>query len=230
VSKHLSILHNAFIPHPELFKYMPVGPFETESQFEEWYTGSILPDPTITFFYIEARPQQTDEWDTAGVISLLNSSMAHLKTEGGFITILPKWQRTFVQGNATGLLLQYCLNLPKEGGLGLRRVQWQASCINQKSLNAAKRLGFRFEGILRWDRCMPIHPIRGEADKKSVLPPREGDPRTDCEGRHTAVFGIGWDAWEGVKLGNDPDPWWMEGDKELPSVKERLRLTMARTA
>ena len=82
------------------------------------------------------------------------------------------------QAAAVALLLQYCLNGPAErgglgelGGLGLRRVQYQANSRNEKSVGFARRMGFRLEGIVRWQRVLDgSKPGNG-----GTL--REGDPR-----------------------------------------------------
>ncbi|KAJ8581967.1 hypothetical protein M405DRAFT_885485 [Rhizopogon salebrosus TDB-379] len=77
-------------------------------------------------------------------------------------------------------------------GLGLRRVQWQASELNTKSLGVAQKLGLKLEAILRWNRVLP-------ASKASVSnggKEREGDPRPGTVGRDTAMLAICWDDWE----------------------------------
>ncbi len=93
---------------------------------------------------------------------------------------------------AVALLMQYALLLPSEGGLGLRRVQYQTDANNDRSIALARKFGFQQEGILRWHRVMP-----GE---KSGLSPREGDGKPGTKGRHTAILAVCWDDWEqGVK-------------------------------
>jgi RimJ/RimL family protein N-acetyltransferase len=41
------------------------------------------------------------------------------------------------------------LDHPSQGGLGLRRCQWITTTMNIASQNAALRLGYKFEGVLR---------------------------------------------------------------------------------
>lgn len=72
-----------------------------------------------------------------------------MMSEAGWICILPAFQRTHVNTHASGLLMHYILDSPLQGGLGLRRMQWKANSLNQPSHNAAKRLGFKEEGVLR---------------------------------------------------------------------------------
>lgn len=92
-----------------------------------------------------------------------------------------------------GLLLQYCLQLPENGGLGLRRVQWQANAQNEASIKTALRMCFRHEGVKRWERVVPA--AIGKVNTVEKLP-REGDPRRSDPGRHTAVLSLCWDDWE----------------------------------
>ena len=128
----------------------------------------------------------------AGLIGLLNSSPTNLAIEIGFIMILPSFQRTHVTSNAVGLLLHYALDLPVDGGLGLRRAVWQANALNEASVRSAERMGFKLEAVLRWDRVLPI----GKDDAGNKKGDRDGDPRAGYVGRDTAMLSICWDDWE----------------------------------
>lgn len=146
------------------------------------------------FFYAVYDKKLHSEPTIAGMLGFLNSSVANLCTEIGYVLMLPEFHRTHVTTNAVGLLLHYCLDLPEAGGLGLRRVQWQTSSNNQKSVNAAKRLGFHWEGIQRWQKVWP-----GAKDKfpaSNGIKVRDGDPRRENPGRDTAVLSMCWDDWE----------------------------------
>lgn len=129
----------------------------------------------------------------AGIIGLLDASPENLSAELGFVVAFPKYQRTHLTTNMIGLLLQYCLELPENGGLGLRRVQWQANAQNAASIKAALRLGFLHEGVKRWERIVLASETKQNTVEKL---PREGDPRRADPGRHTAVLGLCWDDWE----------------------------------
>lgn len=51
--------------------------------------------------------------------------------------------------HSAGLIMHRVLDMPDQGGLGLRRCQWLTTSLNEKSQKAAARLGFKFEGVLR---------------------------------------------------------------------------------
>lgn len=91
--------------------------------------------------------------------------------------------------HAASLLLKLSLELAPKG-LGLRRVQWCTHSKNEKSVNAAERLGFKMEGTLRWIRTWP------EDREGNGIPLREGDPKPNNPGRHTVQLSLCWDDWE----------------------------------
>lgn len=123
-------------------------------------------------------------------MALMSASVASATAEIGCILIFPSFQRSHVQTNASGLLLNYGLNTPAEGGLGLRRMQWQANVENLPSIAAAKRLGFQMEGILRWWRVLP-------PQKKGLVPVEMERDDGRGPGRHEAMLSICFDDWEG---------------------------------
>ena len=165
---------------------------------ENYYEPGIRKNAGWTVFAIFDKTKQNanlNEDDTqvfAGLIGYINSSPANLATEIGLVMILPPFQRTHIASNAAGLLLEYALNLPSESpsGLGLRRVVWQANTLNTASVRLAERMGFRLEGISRWQRALP--PSKKEVGRI----PREGDPRRDWVGRDTTILAFCWDDWE----------------------------------
>ncbi|KAG9016336.1 hypothetical protein FRB90_003267 [Tulasnella sp. 427] len=145
---HRSQLIEGVTDHPELYTYLPYGPFHPSdpSAFNLWYEQRIRSDPTTLLFAIidttlpspASHPSQGGSF--AGVIAYLLTSPTQLCTEIGHIVILPKWQRTFLTTNAVGLLLMHALEVPVEGkgGWGLRRVQWQANAENAPSASPEK--------------------------------------------------------------------------------------------
>ena len=179
--------------NPELYKYLPFGPYDSKEElFETLFTRGIQPDQGFIVYAAYDKvfwPNPTP----AGIIALLHGSPKNLSVEIGFVVAFPKYQRTHITSNMVGLLLQYCLEVPEHGGLGLRRVQWQANARNEASVKTALRMGFQHEGVKRWDRVIPVSIFKPNTVEKL---PREGDPRRTDPGRHTTVLGLCWDDWE----------------------------------
>ncbi|KAI6127238.1 acyl-CoA N-acyltransferase [Pisolithus sp. B1] len=188
---HAELFFQGSVNYPELYQYLPYGPYKSATEFvETLIEGRILPNPGNTLYAIIDKTP-----DFAGVIGYLNTDVNNIKTEIGFIKILPPFQRTHVTTNAVGLLMQYALNQPSHvhaPGLGLRRVQWQANALNLKSIRVAERMGFKREGTLRWDRALPAD--KGKVGNGAQL--REGDPEPERVGRHTTILATCWDEWE----------------------------------
>ncbi|KAI0261047.1 acyl-CoA N-acyltransferase [Gloeopeniophorella convolvens] len=171
--------------HPELQRYLP---FDTPdmprllARFDQ-----IRRDPAWVLFAVR---DDTQGGALAGVIGLLKGAPAQLSAEIGWVVVFPAYQRTHVGRHAVGILLRYCLLLPSEGGLGLRRVQWCAHAANGASRGAALRMGFREEGVLRWERVVSA----GKEGNGKVL--RAEDPQKEHPGRDTVVLSICADDWE----------------------------------
>jgi RimJ/RimL family protein N-acetyltransferase len=179
---------------------MPVGPFENEQDFNTSFLQTIAhPDPGMVLFAIidKTKPPSAadEEGALAGIMCYMNTSTANLSTEIGYIAILPPFQRTHVTSNAVGLLLQYALELPSQGGLGLRRVQWQCSSMNAPSIRAAERMGFVKEGIMKWHRVYHGGKDKGKVHNGREFPPRDDDGEQHYA-RDTVMLSHCWDDWE----------------------------------
>lgn len=196
-------------PHPELYTHLPFGPFPSAANFvDQLIEGRIQRDPALILFAVidktraAAASGNDNEGALAGTIGFLNTSAANLCTEIGFVITLPPFQRTHVTSNAVGLLLQYALDLPSPaegalplgrekqggGGLGLRRVQWQANSLNLSSIRAAERMGFKHEAVLRWDRVLREGREMGKVGNGREV---AGDI-----GRDSVMLSLCWDDWE----------------------------------
>ena len=131
----------------------------------------------------------------AGLVSLVNTTPPHLRTEIAWLVVFPEFRRSYVTNNAVGLLLNYCLELPdpppgRRRGLGFRRVEWAGHAENRSSLMVAKRMGFKEECLLHWTWVLP-EGAEGNGD-----PIRDGDPMSTKPGRHTVMFSFCADDWE----------------------------------
>ncbi|KAJ3725345.1 hypothetical protein C8R42DRAFT_575677, partial [Lentinula raphanica] len=109
---------------------------------------------------------------------------------------VPRFLRTHVRPHMVGLLMCYALNVPDEGGLGLRRVQWLAKVKNKGSIGLARKMGMKMgmreEGVRRWARVLVV--VKGEGG--NGVQRTRGDPREECPGRDTLGLAICWDEWE----------------------------------
>lgn len=111
--------------------------------------------------------------------------------------LLTDFHRTFVGTNANALLLHHLLDSAAEGGLGLRRMQWQCNASNKASVAMAKRLGFQWEGLIRWQQILPLgkRGSEGAEIEKEGLPRKGWDGREWGAGRHTALLSLCWEDW-----------------------------------
>ncbi|KAB5588546.1 hypothetical protein CTheo_8013 [Ceratobasidium theobromae] len=176
---HAADLFAALTAYPETMHYMPVTLPQSLPAFHLWWESTFRQDPTRCPFIILDKSESR----LLGMISYINASRELSTLEAGFITILPPFQRTHVNTHAVGLVVQYALD---RTGLGVRRVQWQAHASNAPSVRAAERLGFKMEGVIRWQRPLPF-----EKESSAVAPDDGLGP-----GRHTAMLAICWDDWE----------------------------------
>ncbi|KAI4261276.1 MAG: hypothetical protein L6R42_003524 [Xanthoria sp. 1 TBL-2021] len=186
-------------PQPSLYAHIARGPYASLSDFTTNFLEAVIdPSPAWMLYAVidKTRPSCSPTDDPsgalAGAIGYLDSSAEHLITEIGFVITLPPFQRTHVTSNAVGLLLQYALDSPERGGLGLRRVQWKANSVNAASRKVAERMGFVYEGMTRWERVFRDGVNKGKVGNGRGVPPgaKEGDL-----GRDTANFGISWEEW-----------------------------------
>ncbi|KDN42753.1 hypothetical protein RSAG8_06507, partial [Rhizoctonia solani AG-8 WAC10335] len=191
-SVHGQAFFEGMKPHPELVEYLPWNPFNTLHEFEIHFERLIRSDPTwCVFAALDKSKLGPDQVETAhalvGTIGYLRASPELASVEIGYVIILPAYQRTFASTHAIGLLLDYALKKPSDGGLGLRRAQWHAHADNAASIRAAQRMGLKLEGILRWERTVPINKDNGiKARDDDVL---------HLRGRHSAMLAMCWDDW-----------------------------------
>jgi RimJ/RimL family protein N-acetyltransferase len=193
---HANIYFNQIRQHPELeayFSYTDKCLADTLS-----FCEAVRRDNTkVAFAAIDkGKPDpEHPEWggSLAGTLRL-NINTTNLKAEFAWIITFPAFQRTYVTSNATGILLRYCLATPNEKhpGLGLRRVQWCANARNAPSIEAAKRMGFKMEGQLRWERLVAV----GWKSSGNGEPLRAGDPAPEKISRDSALLSFCADDWE----------------------------------
>lgn len=140
--RHGPSLHACSHGTPEreqLWTYMSYGPFESLDAMQTLLRKQAdLPDPTFYAVIDIARAS------AIGVVSFLNCVPAMRSIELGHIWYAPEVQRTKVNTEAVYLMLCHAFD-----ELGYRRVEWKCNALNERSRQAARRLGFEFEGLFR---------------------------------------------------------------------------------
>ncbi|WWD17961.1 hypothetical protein CI109_102406 [Kwoniella shandongensis] len=180
---------------PGMTKWLPRGLNEV-GDVCEWAEVTIRSQPSACAWAIYTSPPGSEtpvdpkDYVFAGTISMINSDVGMMLSELGWILILEPFQRSHVLTHAAGLILHRILDMPEEGGLGLRRAQWFATSLNEKSKAAALRLGFHLDGLLR------SHRVLGKG-REGVRPGRKGDYLEDQMTRDSWLASISWDQWEG---------------------------------
>ena len=197
-SIHLDLYFALSSPYPELYTHTTIGPFSSAQELLDDFVSSRLKDPNSFLFAIIDKTRNPSvpgiDGALAGVLGYCHSEPMNLTTEIGFIYILPPFQRAKIASTAVALMLQYALEPPERGGLGLRRVQWQANSRNTASRRMAERMGFRFEGFLRWQRIFHQGKRRGKCGNGKDLPENNSDG--EDLGRDTVILAICWDDWQ----------------------------------
>lgn len=174
----------------DLLKYVAFPRLDTVEQFikEAWEPINANPGECLYAIIDKTSREAGKQNGYAGTIALAYTDKTNAITEIG-IMIFRSFQRTHVTTNAIGLLLQYTLDPPSAGGLGLRRVEWRCHSENTASRNVALRMGFEFEGIARWHRAFALgSPVE-------ALEKRNGTTG-ELPGRHTASYSIVWEEWD----------------------------------
>lgn len=139
-AKHAANLYDASHGSEEalrIWDYLTYGPWPDVAAYQGFLRGqSASFDP---IFYA-IRCNKTGKY--CGQASFLDNHAQNGVTEIGHIWFGPELQRTRGATEALFLMLKYAMS-----DLGYRRMQWRCNALNAKSRGAARRLGFRFEGI-----------------------------------------------------------------------------------
>ncbi|EWC47536.1 hypothetical protein DRE_00504 [Drechslerella stenobrocha 248] len=203
------------VRYPEIWAHGPIGPFDSAHSFvSDFIETFVRPRADMVLYTVIDKTQPTNGVDKegalVGLIAYINTSPINLCTEIAFVITLPPFQRTHVTSNSVGLLLNFALNPPGEGGLGFRRVQWMTSSVNHKSIGTAEKMGFTKEGIIRWDR---LYVGGKQKDKQS----NGKDLRVEGRATHMNEEDLGRDS---VMLSMCWDDWFLEGKKN--HVNDRM--------
>lgn len=139
-AKHATALYRAGHDSEEglrIWDYLTTGPWPDEAAY-----SAVLRQQTASFDPIFYAVRALDGDRVCGQTSYLDIDAGNGVIEIGNIWFGPELQRT--RGSTEALFLMLCYAMDD---LGYRRMQWRCNSLNQRSRHAARRLGFRFEGI-----------------------------------------------------------------------------------
>ncbi|MGP9822316.1 GNAT family N-acetyltransferase [Salinarimonas sp. NSM] len=138
--RHAEELHASAHGSPEaerIWDYLAYGPWPERAPFEAWLRECAAAFDPI-FYAI--RPAVTGRAE--GMASFLDIHPRTGVIEIGHIWLGPGLQRTRAATEALFLMMSLAMD-----DLRYRRLQWRCNALNARSRAAARRLGFRFEGV-----------------------------------------------------------------------------------
>ena len=141
ISKHSKNLYTHFLQDKKnrIWSFLPYGPFKTYRSFNKWLKYFCLnKDPFFYAIYVKRYKEY------CGMASYLRMVPEHGSIEVGHINYSPTLQNTTEGTEAMYLMMKNAFET-----LGNRRYEWKCNNLNSSSKNAAKRLGFKFEGVFR---------------------------------------------------------------------------------
>jgi RimJ/RimL family protein N-acetyltransferase len=139
-SKHAEELYEASHANDEarkIWDYLTYGPW---SNVDDYTAVVRAQSASFDPIFFAIRSHETGR--VCGQASFLDIQAQNGVTEIGHIWFSPELQRT--KGATEALFLMLCNAMDDQG---YRRMQWRCNALNAGSRSAARRLGFRFEGI-----------------------------------------------------------------------------------
>jgi len=139
--KHAAGLHAAYSESPDgrSWTYLPYGPFDSEEAYTEFVRGILTLTDTYFFTIIDSTSGAP-----MGVASYLRVTASMGTIEVGHLSYAPVLQQTPTSTEAMYLMMKRVFD-----EWGYRRYEWKCHSLNAPSCAAAKRLGFRFDGLFR---------------------------------------------------------------------------------
>jgi RimJ/RimL family protein N-acetyltransferase len=129
--------HRAKDEAETLWRYMPYGPFADESAFRTWLDGAAASTDPLFYAIVDRASGKP-----IGMASYLNIHPNNGSIEIGHIWFGTAVQRSRVTTESLYLMMRHAMD-----GLKYRRLEWKCNALNDPSRRAARRLGFRYEGI-----------------------------------------------------------------------------------
>jgi len=120
-----------------IWDYLTYGPWPNEAAF-----AANMRTQSANFETIFYTIKTNDAGQYSGQSSYLDINPQMGVIEIGHIWFGPELQRTLAATEALYLMIRHAMD-----ELGYRRMHWRCNAQNEKSRQAARRLGFRFEGV-----------------------------------------------------------------------------------
>jgi len=141
VERHAADLHEANCDDREgrNFTYFSYGPFADLASYREWLAKAAATDDPFFHAVIDARTNQA-----IGVAALMRIEPQHGSIEVGHVLFSPRLQRTTAATEAIVLMMRRVFD-----ELGYRPFEWKCDNLNAPSHAAARRFGFKYEGLFR---------------------------------------------------------------------------------
>ena len=141
VERHAADLHEANLEDREghNWTYLSSEPFRELGAYRQWLARMSAGVDPYFHAIVDARSGKA-----AGVAAYLRIDHANGVIEVGHINLSPRLQRTAAATEAMLLMMKRVFD-----ELGYRRYEWKCDNLNEPSHAAARRLGFRFEGVFR---------------------------------------------------------------------------------
>ncbi len=138
---HAAGLHEAYAADCEgrVWTYLPYGPFASAAQYAAWVESVQAGEDPVFYAIVDLASGRP-----VGVASYLRIDPAMGTIEVGHLCYSPALQRTPAATEAMYLMMHRAFE-----ELGYRRYEWKCDSLNQPSVRAAERLGFRSEGTFR---------------------------------------------------------------------------------
>ena len=121
----------------KVWDYLAYGPWPSVDAYTE-----TLRQQSANFDPIFFAIRKLDTGEVCGQASFLD-----IQPQNGVIEIGHIWFGPALQKSNHGTEALYLMIAHAMDDLGYRRMQWRCNSLNEKSRQAARRLGFRFEGI-----------------------------------------------------------------------------------
>ena len=134
---HSDELWAAHEGHPEVWRYIPAGPFTDAASLQAWVDQVRIGTDPMQFAV------RMEDGTLAGTLSLLRINPAAGSIEVGYIVFTPLLQRTREATEAIYLTIKWAFEA------GYRRFEWKCDAANLPSRRAAQRFGLSYEGIFR---------------------------------------------------------------------------------